>query len=109
MAFGIGLIILGLLTLELFCIGILPLAIGIVLCVRHVKKANAASHRTVVTAIHAVTPNACPSCSNHSVIPAGSPNGAYLIASNPIINQAAAAEIQTVNQICSGFIAGPKA
>ena len=109
MAFGIGLIIFGLLTIELFCIGLLPLGIGIFLCMRHVKAANAASHRTVVGAIHAVAPNACPACSNHSVIPASSPNGAYLIASNPIINSAASAEIHNVQQLCSNFIEGPKA
>ena len=102
LAFGIGLIILGLLLLEV-CIGVIPLVIGLFLCFTYFTAANKASHKKVIEAIHGTTPKACPSCSNHNVIPASSPNGTYLINSNPVVNQAATLEINNVQQLAASY------
>jgi cytochrome c-type biogenesis protein CcmH/NrfF len=100
---GGGLILIGIPLLLLEGIGCIPILLGIIVLVTAlIISAVASSQQAAAFSQISVTPNNCPQCRNHSIIPANSPNAQMLIASTPHLRDAAQAEIESVRSFVKG-------
>ncbi len=99
------LVLIGLPLLLLGGFGIFPILLGGIIIIASLStSASNSSQRNVAISIASVTPNNCPQCKNHSVIPANSPNAHNLIATTPHLLAAATEEINRVRALTQSQI-----
>lgn len=104
---GIVLILIGLPLLLFFCIGVIPIVIGVILLFvgGTATVAGTSVAAAGATAAHganraatqaAAAPNQCPQCKNVGLIPALSPMGVHHITNTPTVSAAAEIEARKV-------------
>ncbi len=103
MGLGIGcggfLILIGLPMLVVFGVGVVPILVGVMLIITSIGTAATTSSQDALA--HAVTwntPHGCPSCRNHALIPATSPNGIQMLETTPALSRAATEEIERTRE-----------
>jgi|GEM_PF-3972494 len=102
---GCGLVLIGLPLLLVFGIGVIPIIAGIFIIITTIgASAVTSSQDRVNNSIQTTTPNNCPSCKNHTIIPAGSPKGQELISLDANFRQEATLEIARINELTKNYI-----
>lgn len=102
---GALLVLIGIPMLLLGGIGVLPIALGTIILVSSSNTASiTSSQRNAAISIAATTPNNCPQCKNHSVIPANSPNARNMIATTPHLLAATTEEIHRARALAQSQI-----